>query len=73
MGQIKDMANDGGNNEEEEETNFNHGYCRIYDQSNDLMVEARIKQLDASGLIYGNYSSSSNSSKTPLAPHLHNL
>lgn len=72
MGQIKDLAS-GGMQEEEEVLNFNHGYCRIYDQSNELMVEARIKQLDANGMVYGNYSASSNSSKAPLAPHLHNL
>lgn len=58
MGQIKDMAS-GGGPEEDEESNYNHGYCRIFDQSNDLMVEARIKQIDFDGKVYGNYQSKS--------------
>ena len=46
MGQIKNLAESAEGKKEEAKQaggTFNHGYCRVYDQSNDLMVEARIK------------------------------
>ena len=68
MGQTKELS-EGGGHVEGEEKNHNHGYCRIYDQTNELMVEARIKQMDADGKVFGNYCSASSSSPTTLDPH----